>query len=142
MKKISSQCLLLLMAVSLFFSQSGYAATAGFVTETIGDQTKQTSSSNEQVTTDAKTYFKNLSAKEKKLKTKEAKQALKEYKKEKKAGSKKETDQLLLILIAILIPPLAVYLHEDEINGKFWLDLILTLLFYIPGLIYALIVIL
>jgi uncharacterized membrane protein YqaE (UPF0057 family) len=48
----------------------------------------------------------------------------------------------LLVVLAILLPPLAVYLHEGVINGKFWLDLILTLLFYLPGMIYALIVVL
>lgn len=49
---------------------------------------------------------------------------------------------LLLVLITILIPPLGVYLYEDEINEKFWIALVLTLLFYVPGLIYSLIVIL
>lgn len=141
MKKFTKKLLLFLMAVSLYFSQIGYATTTETVPVATGDE-NTTTINNEQAASDAKTYFKNLSSKERKLKMKEAKQAVKDYKKEKKAGSKKETDQLLLILIAILIPPLAVYLHEDEINGKFWLDLILTLLFYIPGLIYALIVIL
>jgi uncharacterized membrane protein YqaE (UPF0057 family) len=49
---------------------------------------------------------------------------------------------LLLVIIAILLPPLAVALFEGEINSKFWIDLLLTLLFYLPGLIYALVVIL
>ena len=52
------------------------------------------------------------------------------------------TNTLLLVILAILLPPLAVALHENGINGKFWLDLLLTLLFYLPGLIYALIVVL
>ncbi|MFZ5978274.1 MAG: YqaE/Pmp3 family membrane protein [Bacteroidota bacterium] len=47
-----------------------------------------------------------------------------------------------MVILAILLPPLAVYLHEDAINTKFWIDLILTLLFFLPGIIYALIVIL
>ncbi|MDP9229929.1 MAG: YqaE/Pmp3 family membrane protein [Bacteroidota bacterium] len=59
----------------------------------------------------------------------------------KKAGEP-VTNTLLLVIIAILLPPLAVYLHEGEINNKFWIDLVLTLLFYVPGLIYALVVIL
>ena len=44
---------------------------------------------------------------------------------------------LLLVIIAIILPPLAVLL-VDSLNGPFWLDILLTLLFYIPGLIYAL----
>jgi len=47
-----------------------------------------------------------------------------------------------LVILAILLPPLAVYLHQGEINTKFWISLILTLLFFIPGIIYALIVVL
>lgn len=49
---------------------------------------------------------------------------------------------LVLILITILIPPLGVFLHQGAINTKFWLSLLLTLLFYVPGLIYSLIVVL
>lgn len=53
-----------------------------------------------------------------------------------------DADQVLLIILAILLPPLAVFLHEGELNGRFWLSLLLTLLFFLPGIIYALIVIL
>ncbi|MFN3917863.1 MAG: YqaE/Pmp3 family membrane protein [Flavobacteriales bacterium] len=48
-------------------------------------------------------------------------------------------DQLLLILLCIFIPPLAVYLVHG-IGTEFWIDLILCLLFFLPGIIYALIV--
>ena len=51
-------------------------------------------------------------------------------------------NKLLLVIIAILLPPLAVFLHQDSLNTKVLIALILWLLFYIPGLIYALIVIL
>ena len=51
-------------------------------------------------------------------------------------------DKLLLIIIALFIPPLAVYLHFGKWNGTCWLNLILTFLFFIPGFIHALIVIL
>ena len=51
-------------------------------------------------------------------------------------------NQLLSAVIAIFIPPLGVALYEGAITMNFWIDLILTLLFYLPGLIYALIVIL
>jgi uncharacterized membrane protein YqaE (UPF0057 family) len=49
---------------------------------------------------------------------------------------------VLLVILAILLPPLAVYLHQGEVNTKFWISLLLTLLFWLPGVIYALIVIL
>ncbi|QEC46061.1 YqaE/Pmp3 family membrane protein [Pseudobacter ginsenosidimutans] len=66
---------------------------------------------------------------------------LKEYKADKRAGKAAETDQVLLAILAILLPPLAVYLKEGEINSKFWISLILTLLFWIPGVVYALLVV-
>lgn len=84
--------------------------------------------------------FKGLPKKERKARIKEAKKQIKEIKKQKKAGEP-VTDKTLLIILAILLPPLAVYLHEGVINSKFWIDLLLTLLFYIPGMIYALIVV-
>lgn len=53
-----------------------------------------------------------------------------------------DTDTLLLILIAIFISPLAVFLHEGSWNTTCWINLILWLLFILPGFIHALIVIL
>lgn len=91
---------------------------------------------------DAMKDFKNLSKAEKKERLKAVKAEIKEFKKQKNAGATPSTNTLLLVILAILLPPLAVYLHEGEINNKFWLDLILTLLFFLPGVIYALIVVL
>lgn len=85
--------------------------------------------------------FKNLSRKEKKERFREVKKELKEYKKLKKSGAEPSTNKVLLVILAILLPPLAVYLHQGEINSKFWISLLLTLLFWIPGVIYALLVI-
>ena len=48
----------------------------------------------------------------------------------------------LLIILAILIPPLGVFLHQGEINKKFWISLLLTLLFFVPGAIYSVLVVL
>ncbi|MBK8154324.1 MAG: YqaE/Pmp3 family membrane protein [Saprospiraceae bacterium] len=48
-------------------------------------------------------------------------------------------DKVLLIVLALLLPPLAVYMYYDEWNGQCWLNLILTLLCGIPGVIHALI---
>ena len=52
-----------------------------------------------------------------------------------------DTNTLLLIIIAILIPPLAVGLKKG-IGGALILSIILTLLFYLPGLLHAIYVIL
>lgn len=60
----------------------------------------------------------------------------KEIKKALEVGAA-DTNTLLLVIIAILLPPLAVAL-VDGIGGPFILSIILTILFYIPGLIYAL----
>lgn len=86
--------------------------------------------------------FKNLSRKDRKERIKEVKKELKEYKKQKRAGAEPSTNKTLLIILAILLPPLAVYLHQGEINNKFWIALVLTLLFFLPGIIYALVVVL
>ena len=86
--------------------------------------------------------FKNLSKKERKEKIKEVKNEIKKFKKAKRSGADADTNTLLLVILAILLPPLAVYLHQGEINNKFWISLILTILFWIPGVIYALVVVL
>ncbi len=97
--------------------------------------------------------FRSLSKKEKKSRLKEARKAIREYKKQKRKGMDPSTDTLLLVIIALLIPPLAVYLHQGETNNKFWIT---TLLFVIgilgafllswalilASIIYALVVIL
>jgi len=48
---------------------------------------------------------------------------------------------VVIVLCAILIPPLGVGLMYG-INSYFWIDLLLTLLFFFPGMIFALIVVL
>jgi uncharacterized membrane protein YqaE (UPF0057 family) len=53
-----------------------------------------------------------------------------------------EDNAVLLIILAIFIPPLAVYLKEGRAGMNFWLTFLLWLLFVLPGIIYALIVVL
>ena len=48
---------------------------------------------------------------------------------------------VVIVLCAIFIPPLGVALAYG-IDSYFWIDLILTLLFFFPGMIFALIVVL
>lgn len=86
--------------------------------------------------------FKSLAKKEKRERFKEVKKYLKEVKAAKRAGQAPDDDTVLLVILAILLPPLAVYLHQGEINTKFWISLVLTLLFWLPGVIYALVVVL
>lgn len=43
---------------------------------------------------------------------------------------------VIRILIAILLPPLGVFLQVG-ITGAFWLNILLTLLGYIPGIVHA-----
>lgn len=48
-----------------------------------------------------------------------------------------DTELLLLALLAILLPPLAVFLFENSITTNFWISVILTLLGWLPGIIFA-----
>lgn len=40
------------------------------------------------------------------------------------------------LIFAILIPPLGIFLKEG-INKNFWIGLLLTLLFFFPGMVFA-----
>jgi uncharacterized membrane protein YqaE (UPF0057 family) len=51
-------------------------------------------------------------------------------------GLKENSMDLLRILIAILLPPLGVFLQEG-IGKHFWINIVLTLLGYIPGIVHA-----
>ncbi len=50
------------------------------------------------------------------------------------------TDKVLLVILAIILPPLAVYLARG-MGQEFWISVILTLLFWL-GSIYALLIVL
>lgn len=90
---------------------------------------------------DALAEFKKLSKKERKERLSEVKKEWKKFKKENKDSKSANVDQIVLIILAVLLPPLAVYLHQGEINGKFWISVLLTILFFLPGVIYALLVV-
>jgi len=138
MKKITY---LLAAAIVLNFSN----ATASSVGTTTGETNKTTTSAaitmDDAVVTDAMSQFKSLSRVDRKAKLKEVKSLMKEYKAN-KANATPSTDKVLLAILAILLPPLAVYLHEGTTNGTFWISVLLTLLFWIPGVIFALITVL
>ena len=82
--------------------------------------------------------WKNMSRKEKRAKKRALKKELKKMKKQKRAA---DDTTILLVILAILLPPAAVAVYEG-ITTRFWISLLLTLLFFLPGLIYALIVVL
>ena len=79
----------------------------------------------------AKTAFetlKNMPKKERKEKLKEAKKVIKKFRAARKAGKEADTNTILLVILALLLPPLAVYLHQQGTNSKFWITLLLFLL--------------
>ena len=43
---------------------------------------------------------------------------------------------VIRIIISIFIPPLGAFLKVG-ITGQFWLNLLLTILFFVPGIIHA-----
>jgi uncharacterized membrane protein YqaE (UPF0057 family) len=47
---------------------------------------------------------------------------------------------IIRIIIAILLPPLGVFLQEG-LGKHFWINIILTIFGYIPGIIHALYII-
>lgn len=47
---------------------------------------------------------------------------------------------VIRVLLAILLPPLGVFLQVG-LGLQFWINLLLTLFFYIPGLVHAIYVI-
>ena len=77
--------------------------------------------------------------------TKEQKKDLKkELKKERKENNSSSSDDayfILIVILTILIPPLGVGVYTNIDWVKVLISLILTILFYLPGLIYSLLVV-
>lgn len=78
--------------------------------------------------------YKTLSKKEKKSRFRDAKKLFREYKQAKKAHPEDDVDTnlILLAIIAIVLPPLAIYLKERELSWKFWA----TLALMVTGIIF------
>lgn len=139
MKKITY-----LIAAAIVLNLSTASASAVETTVSTGETAKSASSTvtmDDAVVNDAMSQFKSLSRVDRKAKLKEVKSLMKEYKAN-KATATGSTDKVLLAILAILLPPLAVYLHEGTTNSTFWISVLLTLLFWIPGVIFALITVL
>jgi uncharacterized membrane protein YqaE (UPF0057 family) len=47
-----------------------------------------------------------------------------------------DSADLLRVILSVLLPPLGVFLQEG-IGTQFWINVLLTLLGYIPGLVHA-----
>ncbi|MCR9290532.1 MAG: YqaE/Pmp3 family membrane protein [Bacteroidetes bacterium] len=90
---------------------------------------------------EANKEWQSLSKKEQRIQKKEARKKLKKSLKDLRKG---ETDDTLILLaiLSVLLPPLAMYLHEGDVTNRFWLSLVLTILGFLPGVVYTLIVIL
>lgn len=139
MKKITY-----LIAAAIVLNLSTVSASAVETTVSTGETAKSSSTTvnmDDAVVNDAMSQFKSLSRVDRKAKLKEVKSLMKEYKAN-KATATGSTDKVLLAILAILLPPLAVYLHEGTTNSTFWISVLLTLLFWIPGVIFALITVL
>jgi uncharacterized membrane protein YqaE (UPF0057 family) len=50
--------------------------------------------------------------------------------------SSASTADLLRVVLSVLLPPLGVFLQEG-LGTQFWLNVLLTLLGYVPGLVHA-----
>lgn len=51
-------------------------------------------------------------------------------------ASSSDSADLLRVLLSVLLPPLGVFLQEG-IGTQFWINVLLTLLGYLPGLVHA-----
>jgi uncharacterized membrane protein YqaE (UPF0057 family) len=132
------KCIIAILFVSNAFLSN---AAVPVVTSKNDKDTAYVSKEDEIMVNNAVKAFSSLSKAERKAKMKEVKSLMKDYKANRASGEA-NTNTLLLAILAILLPPLAVYLHEGDINTKFWISILLTLCFWIPGVIYALIVVL
>ncbi len=103
--------------------------------------TDSTSNSREEVFTLAVSEFHSLPKPERKARIREARKLLRQYKTDKKKAANPDGDIVFLAILAVLLPPLAVYLKEKTINKRFWIDLLLWFLFILPGIVFALLIV-
>lgn len=126
MKKVTTRLLLLLMLSTFILP-----VTAATVTEPVPAATSKPANPDKESVNSALKEFRELSRRERKARFKEAKKAFKEFRARKNMREDGDVELLLLVILAILLPPLAVWLKEGEINVKFWISLILSLLVFL-----------
>lgn len=77
-----------------------------------------------------------------KAEKKKIKKVLKtELKKESQSQGGQGSLIVLSAILAFFLPPVAVILFEGEVSRKFWWNLLFTVLWFLPGVIHALLVI-
>lgn len=104
----------------------------------------------QQILAETKERLKNMTRKEKRQLRREIRKIkLEEYTKDLPAYENMDAMQdrggtvnILALVFAIILPPLGVFIHQGEINNRFWISLILTLLGYVPGQVYAVLLVL
>lgn len=138
--------LISLLALSFFCALPNTARAALGVPPPATQRTTPTQADVAAAVADYKAELAAMSGKErrslKRAQRREMKDALRQYRASVRSGAADvEEGSALLVILAILLPPLAVYLHQGEINSKFWISLLLTLLVILPGIIYALLVV-
>lgn len=121
MKKLINLCLVLFCLAALPLQQASAAMVSVLPIE------QPTKANNSEITINKEALRQNK---------KEVKKQLKAAK-----NTKAGADRVLCAIVAIFIPFLGVGLYMG-ITTEFWISLLLTILFFIPGLIYALWVIL
>ncbi len=58
------------------------------------------------------------------------------------ASGLKADVNIVELILAIFLPPIGVLLHEGgKLTTRFWISLLLTLLFFFPGMIYSILVV-
>ncbi len=128
MKKSVSP-IVFLVAITLFTTTTNAA--------TLPPSTDQTEAQKKE----AVCAFNTLSKSEKKDRASKVKSAIQQYKSSLKNGERIDDNKLLTIIFAILIPPVGVVLYENKVTTKFWISLLLTFLFWLPGMVYSLLVV-
>lgn len=100
-------------------------------------KTAESSTIVEDLPAETKQELRKKERQERRAQRKAVRSAFKEWRKEKVSD-----DMLLIIIITILLPPLGMFLYEGDLTTRVLISLLLWLLFYLPGLIYTLVVIL
>jgi uncharacterized membrane protein YqaE (UPF0057 family) len=116
-----------------------FTATESLVIETVNDDASVTFTQNT-----AKKQALSRKVAQQSLNTKTMKQQVSAVKKDAKSNKAADDDDFILyVILAFIIPPLAVFLYEgSEWTQRCTVNLILTLLCGLPGLIHALVIIL
>lgn len=51
-------------------------------------------------------------------------------------------NKVLQVIVALFIPPLAVYMKNGKVDNAFWINIVLCILGGVPGVLHALYVVL